>query len=179
MKKTAVIYAGKYGSTRKYAQWIAEETGADLFAAESAAAEGFAEYDIIVFGGAIHAGGILEVKLLKKLVKRYKEKKILVFAVGINVESKEAQEQCRSINFVKRLKNMPCAFLPGAYDPAVISRFDRRLMSVVENMLLKKGGLTPEERKLLDAVQKGADYVQRENIAPIVDAVKALNAEVN
>ncbi len=31
MSKTAVIYKSKTGFTRKYAQWIAEETGCDLF----------------------------------------------------------------------------------------------------------------------------------------------------
>ena len=30
MKKTAVIYGSKYGATKQYATWIAEELGADL-----------------------------------------------------------------------------------------------------------------------------------------------------
>ncbi len=29
--KTAVIYRSKSGFVKKYAEWIAEETGADLF----------------------------------------------------------------------------------------------------------------------------------------------------
>lgn len=31
MKKTAVIYKTKYGSTKKYAEWIAQNLSCDIF----------------------------------------------------------------------------------------------------------------------------------------------------
>lgn len=48
MKKTAVIYKSEYGSTKKYAQWIAEELGADLLEAAKTKAAELRGYDIIL-----------------------------------------------------------------------------------------------------------------------------------
>ena len=30
MEKVAVVYAGKYGTTKRYGQWICEETGGEI-----------------------------------------------------------------------------------------------------------------------------------------------------
>ena len=59
MKKTALIYHSKHGSTEKYAKWIAEETGADLFKDGEVKASDLAGYERIIYGGAIHSGGIM------------------------------------------------------------------------------------------------------------------------
>lgn len=174
MSKIAVIYAGKYGTTQRYAGWIAEEIGADLFEAEKCRAADVMDYDTIVFGGAIHAGGILGIKFLKKNFSKLSGKRIFTFAVGLNVSSSQAQEECREINFVKKLAELPCWFLPGAYDPEKVTGFDKKLMGVVKKMITGKKAeeMTEDERKLLDAIENGASYVNREAIADLVQAVK-------
>ena len=43
MKNIAIVYKSKYGSTKKYAQWIAEEIRGDLL--------GHAETKVEVWGG--------------------------------------------------------------------------------------------------------------------------------
>ena len=70
MEKVAVIYEGKYGSTEQYAKWICEETSGDLFSLEEAVKTDLAVYDAVVFGGAIHAGGILASISSKKYLRR-------------------------------------------------------------------------------------------------------------
>ena len=50
MSKTAVIYKSKTGFTCKYAQWIAEETGCDLFSYEQREKVDFSRYDTILCG---------------------------------------------------------------------------------------------------------------------------------
>lgn len=49
--KIAVIYKSKYGNTKKYAQWIAEEANADLFEHSEVDAKKLVEYDAIAYGG--------------------------------------------------------------------------------------------------------------------------------
>ncbi len=49
--KIVVIYKSKYGSSKKYAQWIAEEVNGDLFNSSNIKEEKLKEYDIIVYGG--------------------------------------------------------------------------------------------------------------------------------
>lgn len=65
-KKTAVIYKSKYGSTKKYAQWIAEELGADLMETDKTKLSALQNYDVIVYGGGLYAGGVSGISLVTK-----------------------------------------------------------------------------------------------------------------
>ena len=104
--KTAVIFYSKYGSTRQYAEWIAEELGADLIDARARRLKlrDIQEYDTIIYGGGIYSGGIKGVELItKNWAKGLSAKRVIVFAVGIAVDNEANREQCREINFEKRL----------------------------------------------------------------------------
>lgn len=195
MKKIAVIYAGKYGSTERYARWIAEETGADLIPERDVKAGDLADTEVIVFGGAVHAGAILGIQTLKKLYPQIAEKKILTFAVGLSMEDMATQQECRELNFTKQpsgfkklisggrpprmtpqeeaFSQLPCWFFPGAYDPGQVSGMDRKLMAVVRRMIAGKPPqeMTETDRKLLEAIDHGADYTDRAAIRPLLEAI--------
>ncbi len=174
MHRTAVVYCSKYGSTKRYAEWIAEETGAQLYAEKECSSRDLQDYDTIVFGGAIHAGGILGIKFIQKNLKQFAGKRIIVFAVGLNVEDEQNQQQCIEINFKKMMKDIPCFFLRGAYDPPRISGFDKKLMGMVRKMIAgkKNSEITEQEQELLKAIDEGADYVDRSRIAELVRFIK-------
>ena len=59
MTKIAVIYKSKYGSTKQYAEWIAQALDAPLFEASSVNPAQLAEYDVVVYGGGLYAGSQL------------------------------------------------------------------------------------------------------------------------
>ena len=56
--KGIILYQSKYGATRRYAEWIAEETGFDCVETGKAKIEDVMKYDTIVLGGGIYASGI-------------------------------------------------------------------------------------------------------------------------
>lgn len=178
MSKVAVIYEGKYGTTEKYAGWIAEATGADVFQASKCKAADVEAYDTIVFGGAIHAGKILGIQFLQKNIDKLSGKRILAFAVGLNVDGAEIREQCIGFNFIKKLAGIPCYFFPGAYDPAKISGMDKVIMGTMKKFMKNMmSGEQPEDQKgtemnLLDAIEHGADFTDRDRITPLVNAVR-------
>ena len=66
MAKIAVVYKSKYGSTEKYAHWIAEDVKADIFKADNVKLDILLDYDTIVYCGGLYAGGILGFSLIKK-----------------------------------------------------------------------------------------------------------------
>lgn len=171
MKKVAVIYKGKYGSTEKYAKWIAEDTGADLFTPEQCRADQLTSYDVIVFGGAVHAGGISGIDFLKKNIKKLEGKKVLVFAVGLSLDKEETREELVNINLVKKLQGIPCYCFPGAYDPEKVKGMDKALMKVVKKMI-SGGDDDGSNEKLLHAIEEGADYTDRTAIKEIVDEIE-------
>lgn len=176
MKKIVVIYAGKYGTTERYARWICEETGADLFAEKDVDAKALAAYDVIVFGGAVHAGGLLGIKTLKKLKSKLAGQQFLAFAVGLSVEEESVRKDFLEINFVKKLADIPCYFFRGAYDPEKVTGMDKKMMGVVRRMIAGKAAndMTESEREVLDAIVHGADYTDKSAIGPLVEAIKEI-----
>ncbi len=81
MGKAVVIYKSKYGSTKQYAQWIAEALDADLF--DVAKVRDLGQYQTIVYGGGLYASGIIGSDFLVKNYELLKEKRIVVFTVGL------------------------------------------------------------------------------------------------
>ena len=53
MAKIAVVYKSKYGSTEKYAHWIAEDIKADIFKTDNVKLDILLNYDTIVYCGGI------------------------------------------------------------------------------------------------------------------------------
>lgn len=175
MSNIAVVYHSKHGATEKYAQWIAEETGAVLFKEKECKAKQLADFDVVVYGGAVHAGGILGIKFLQKGIKELEGKKIFAFAVGLMVNSQETQEQCREINFVKDIANIPCFFLPGAYKPEEIKGMDKAIIGIVKKMVESKKSLevTDKDRELIEALNAGGDFTDKKCLQPLLEALYA------
>ena len=63
MTNIAVVYCSRYGSTKQYAQWLAEDLGADLYDVRRVYKEKLETYDTIVFGGGLYYGVINEIML--------------------------------------------------------------------------------------------------------------------
>ena len=178
MKKIAVVYYSKHGSTKQYAEWIAEDLEADLFNAREIKAQDLMPYDIIVYGGGIYSGGIKGVELLRKNIKRkFRDKVVIAFAVGISVANEENRKQCIEINFgKKKMRRIQCAFLPGAYDPASITGLDKKIINFT--MKLAEGGNANEfGETLMKYFREGCNLIDREEIKPLVDRVKSYMKE--
>lgn len=171
MERTIVIYKSKNGSTARYADWIAEELGCEAVRAEDFDKNDFAKYDNIIYGGWVHAGGIMGFELIRKNMRRLQGKKLVIFAVGLNLMNQEARMQLRQINFAKRkVQGLTCYYCPGAYDPAQVRGLDSGIIKMMVKMLESKREeeMTDDDRQLLSAVKNGADLVDRSYIAPIL-----------
>ena len=56
--KGIILYTSKYGATKRYAEWLAEETGFDLIETKKAKISDVKQYDTIILCGGIYASGI-------------------------------------------------------------------------------------------------------------------------
>ncbi|MCQ2550856.1 MAG: flavodoxin domain-containing protein [Clostridia bacterium] len=179
MENTVVIYKSKYGATKQYATWISEELHCDLLNADEVKPKDLLEYENIIFGGGIHAGGITGLSLIKKNYKKLMDKKVVIFAVGINTEEEKNMEDLRDINFNGKIKDLPCFLIKGAYDPRKVKGLDNFLMTQVRKMIMKKPIVqrTDQEKALVKVIDYGGDWVEKENLAPIIAAIKEENAK--
>lgn len=177
MSGTAVIYFSKHGAAKQYAEWIAEDTGADLFDGDHVKPAQLERYPILVVGGGIYSGGILGMDWLRKNRRRhFARKKIVVFGVGVSVGDAENRRQAAKINFTGSLAGLPYCFLPGAFDPASLSGFDKRIIKWTTKMI-REGDGNAFSKTLLGYFENGCDLIDRGEIEPIVDKVREYQEE--
>ena len=138
MKSCVVLYQSKYGTTKKYAEWLAEELSCDLIETKKATIEQIEKYKTIILGGGIYASGIAGISFLKKYHERLKNKKVIVFAVGASPYDEKAIAALREHNFKEEYSHIPLFYCRGAWNEAVMSWTDRLLCSLLKKLLRKK-----------------------------------------
>ncbi|WP_173452209.1 flavodoxin domain-containing protein [Eubacterium pyruvativorans] len=176
MKKIAVIYSSKHGAAKQYAEWIAQDTGADLFSADGLKPRDVADYDILVYGGGIYSGGIRNLDFIRKNIrKKFDGKEILCFGVGITIDNAANREQADDINFTKQMADVPHWYFPGAFDPAKQKGLDRRIVAWVRKMI-DDGDANSFGATLAGYFNHGCDLVDRNRIKPMVERIRALSA---
>ncbi len=175
-KKVAVIYKSNYGTTKRYAEWIAEEVNGDLFERAAVKISDLANYDVIIYGGSLHAVGIKGVKLITDNFNNLQDKKVIVYGVGASPAREEAFRAVFDKNFVDDIKEKVNFFmLRGAFDYSKLSVGDKVLMNMLKYQLEKK---KPEEldedmKGLLACYNEPADWTDKAAIAPIIDCIYA------
>lgn len=83
--KTLVVYTSQTGFTKRYAEWIAEKTKADLFDLKDVQGKDgdfFDAYDAIVYAGWCMAGKLVKLNWFLDKVPRLKGRKLAAVAVG-------------------------------------------------------------------------------------------------
>lgn len=183
MNKTVVIYESKYGSTRCYAQWIAEELACPLFERKKFKPQDFKKYDVVIYGGGLYAGGISGIKLLTKSENLLSGKKVILFTCGLaNPEDpfntsaiRKALEKVLSPEMLKQIRLF---HLRGGIDYSRLSLVHRSMMAMLRRVLLKKDAksLRAEDRQLLDTYGKCVDFTDRKSIQPLTGYVKSLTS---
>jgi menaquinone-dependent protoporphyrinogen IX oxidase len=178
MKKCVVVYESKYGTTKKYAEWIAEDLGADLFERKAASADALTGYDVIIYGGGLYAGGVSGFSFIKNNFNKIKDKRILLFTCGLgdpsvleNVDNiRESLDQFMTPEMKKKVEVF---FLRGGMDYSKLSFVHKSLMSMVQKTVARKDAAnrTPEETAMIETYGKVVDFTDRDTIKPLVDSV--------
>ena len=183
--KAIVIYTSKRGSTKQYADWIAEDLGCEALAFSDPRMKeiNLYEYDCIIYGGWIRGSGIVDFDKFGKLLDAELMQKLIVFGVGMADETADNYAQVWGYSIGKldpKNENRSILYiLGGRYDPASVQGMDKFLMKVMKTVLIS--GSTPEAKGranfIKDRIENGADMAFRDNIQSLVkDARKKLEA---
>lgn len=184
MGKTAVIYKSKYGATKKYAQWIADELKCDLLERENVRADMLESYDTIVYGGGIYANGISGIDLLTKNYDRIKDKNIVVFTCGLadpqNSKNISRIREGLKKAFTEELYRKAAVYhLRGGIDYSKLGFMHKTMMSMLYKMASKKepSQLNDEDSEMLCGYGKAVDFTNKASIEPLVSYVKGLSVK--
>lgn len=172
MKNGIILYQSKYGATKKYAEWLAEETGFDMQGTKEADFNQIKDCHQIILAGAIYASGISGLSFLKKHPEISEKTK--VFCVGASPYDPKAFKEITKHN-LKDFPNVPCFYGRGAWKESEMTFRDRTLCKMLKKAVAKKDpeNLAPWEKALMEAMGKECDWTDRKYLEPLVTAIKA------
>ncbi len=140
MKKTLVIYKSKTGFTERYARWIADDVEADVKPVTELDLAGFADYDIVVFGGPLFASRILDLAKVQGWMEKMPKKIWVVFATGATPSDADFVKSIEKINFPPEMPQ-PARFyyFLGGMDFEKMGWFNRLLIRLFGRLSQRKG----------------------------------------
>lgn len=148
-----VVYYSKYGSTRDYAEWLAEATGAKLVPLALARKLDLAAYDAIALGCPFYMFRLKIAGFVKSRAGQLEGKRVAFFAVGGGELDNPADRQGYEKALPEEIRaGMRFFYLRGRLRVARLDFFDRTIMRMM----------------------KTADYdhTDRAAIAPLVEFLK-------
>lgn len=171
---TIVVYKSKYGSTKQYAEWIAGELGCGTADAGKIKAKDLEPYDAVIFGGGLYAESIDGVSLIENNFDMFKDKKIIIFTVGLTDPGHEryyrsVAERNLGPEFLSEVKIFN---LPGKMIMEELSFLHRKELGVLKAFLSKKKELSEDGKMLLELCDKSNDFMDKEAIRPIIREFK-------
>lgn len=178
MNSSVVVYKSYYGSTKKYAGWIADELDADLFEASKIHAGGLQKYKTIIYGGGLYAGGILGVSLITKAFDQLRDKNIVVFTVGLADPANRSQfAPLIEKNFTKEMqKTIRIFHFRGAVDYKNLSFVHKSMMSLLKAKVGKvdEKDRDAETKMMLETYGQVVDFTDRSFIQPLISYCSGL-----
>lgn len=123
-KKIAIVYKTKYGTTMKYAGWLAIKLNADLYEVSDVGRWDLLKYKTIIFGSPIYNSKIYIKDYLEDKYNVIKKKNIVLFCVGMNLQS---EEDIVDLNFQDEdiIDKIKLFFLQGHINIDNLSRIDK------------------------------------------------------
>lgn len=170
-----VLYKSRYGSTKAYAEWIAEELGCSAVDAKDVKATDLLQYDTIIYGGGLYAEMIAGASLITKNFEKLQDKKLVVFTTGLTptdcreyydqmvIEKNFKPHMTEKIKVFNFLGKMIIEELSLPHKAAIVTL--KKIMSGRENP-------TEMEKLLIKLCDESGDFTNRAAIADLVDYVK-------
>ena len=176
MSRGIILCQSKYGATKKYADWLVEETGYDCIETKDAKVANLQNYDVIILGGGVYASGIAGLQFIKKNIGRLGNKKIVVFAVGASPYDEKAIMQIRKIHFKDELSNISLFYCLGAWDEEKMKFTDRTLCKMLQKVVAKQNPdeYEPWQKALMCAAGQKCDWTDKAYLGELLKYIEEL-----
>ena len=170
--KTIVIYKTKYGSTKAYAEWIAEALGCCAVDAKTVKAADLAKYDTIIYGGGLYAEVINGVTLITKNIEKLRDKKIIIFTTGIT--PMDCRDYYDTYVIEKNFKtgvpeNIKLFNYPGKMVLNELSLVHRTALKTLKKIMSDKENPTEMEKLLVELCDADGDFSDKTLINELVE----------
>ena len=165
--KGLVIYKGKYGATKQYALWIAQDLQLPVASADRFPVDELPKYDYFILGSSVYIGQLEIRNWLKKNFTVLQNKKIFFFQVAASpaeqIEKRESYNKASLSPTI--LKIIGFFYLPG--------RMIIRNLSAWDRFMLKMGARFTKDPVEKKTMLTDFDHVKKENVFPIIEGVRS------
>ena len=170
-----IIYGSEYGNAKKYAEELSARTG--INAVPFKEVKSLNDYDIIVYIGALYAGGVLGMKKTFAGLTDYKDKQIIIATVGLADPLNKKNTDHIKDEMKKQLadgiySSAHVFHLRGGIDYSKLSFKHRAMMRFVYNKA-KKEPVTEETKALIETYNKEVDFVDLDTLRPMIESIEA------
>jgi menaquinone-dependent protoporphyrinogen IX oxidase len=163
------------GFTKRYAEWIAEELQADLVSLEKLDISALSVYDTVIFGGFLHAVGIMGVNVIKQNMDKLTGKRVIIFSTGASPAREEIIPGILNHNFTpEQQETIKFFYLRGGFDYSKLNWLNKMLMTLMKLILKRKKNPTPDEKGMLAAFDNPVDFTKKERISELVEYARSL-----
>ena len=113
----------------------------------------------------------------KQNLNHLNHKKIVVFASGASLAKQDVVDEVRNKNFtVEEQTQIQFFYLRGGFDYNKLGRIDKVLMTIMKMMLKNKKEKNSDDKGMLAAYEKPADFTNKKYINEIVAYVSLPSA---
>ena len=168
--KTLIIYTSQTGFTEKYARWLADEMGADLYDLKDAKRKEssfFEGYDAITYAGWCMAGNAVKIKWFLDRANGWKNKRLAVVIVGGSPnDSNEVEEALKRVLNDEQKQYIKAFYCQGGFNYDKMNLPSKMAMKMFVGALKKK----PDEKskQMAEYISKSYDISDRKYIEPVV-----------
>jgi len=175
MDKILVVYNSKYGYTEKYAHWLAEDLNADICEDKILNANKLKDYSTIIFGSSLYAGRNKGAVALVKNFEQIKDKKVVLFTVGMFDTNSEQNiivinKELNKVITSEIREKIKIFHVRGGIDCQNLNFQHKLMMKFAHSNLSKKpeSELTDGDKDFLALYGKKMDFSDRKTLEPVI-----------
>lgn len=173
-EKILLIYKSSTGFTKRYAEWIADETGAALLEYQKRTLSEMAKYDIVIFGSRAHAGRIDGLQAIRDCFPKSGARKLILFVTGAMPNTAEdVVEAFWKQNLTEEeFATAPHFYMQGGLCYERMSVIDRLMMKAAAAMMKRKKDKNAQDLAFEQAIRSSYDISSKEYARPLISYLK-------
>ena len=170
-----VVYKSKYGSTKKYAEWIGEELDCNVSDVKNLTIDEALNYDTIVYGGGLYAEVINGLTFITKNMTKLKGKKVAVFTTGIT--PLDCREYYDKLVIEKNFRNgvpenISVFNFTGKMILDELSIVHRTALKSLKKIMQSKKDPSDMEKLLIELCDADGDFSDKAQICELINYIR-------
>ncbi|MBA2501185.1 MAG: hypothetical protein H0V30_15825 [Chitinophagaceae bacterium] len=164
--KGHIIYQGKYGATRQYAEWLQETLKIPVSKPKDLTNKEFKDADYLVIGSSVYVGKLIISNWLKKNASDLVNKKIFLFIVSAT----PAHEKLKLENFLTSVPAEIRYLIEIYYLPGKVIK---KNLTLLDNTILHIGAWLTKDPVVKKRMLTDFDHLDISNLSELIDSIRS------